>query len=130
MSRTASTAPGRRRKRERWLTYPTSWESVPSRSRKIAGRAIRLEGSHERARLRRHAVGSDAPHAAMVDRALAQPAGRAMDALAHHAVALADGMRLPPVGGAEDGHHRHPEGGREVHGARVVRDQDAQAPED
>ena len=79
------------------------------------------------ARLGEHAVDAHARHAAMVDRALAQHAGRAVRrARARRAARVADGRRLAPVGRAEDRHHRHAQRGRQVHRARVVGEQEPQ----
>ena len=74
-----------------------------------------------------HAVHPDARHAAMVDRALAELAGRAVHGLADDAVGVADRARLAAVGRAEHRHDGDAEGGGHVHGAGVVGDEQAQA---
>src|SRR5215472_2716442 len=102
---------------------------VPSRSRKTAGRSAwesgrsHLRSGETQASSRLDHGGGDGGHAAMIDWTAAKEAWAAMGLLPHDGIVIGDGSGAVGFGGAEYSDDWQARGGGDVHGARVVADE-------
>src|SRR5262245_27449604 len=96
--------------------YPTSSETVPSRSMKIA-----LDMSQQFPGGPADVIDRNVFHAAMIDRAIAEEARTAIDGILDDSRPGTDRTGDAIVGGAKNRDCRRPEGGSDMHRTGIVR---------